>query len=157
MLASGKVRGILILLCMASFSLLVPVSQRYRRTNIDQSDRSCRFSKPTSTSWVSEFKPHERRIFSQNGEDGVLLWIFANIGTINRPPRYVEFGTENGQQRNTRFLNEHLGWQGLLMDGGNENLAINLHREMISTKNINDLLAKYQTPPVLDLLSIDVE
>jgi len=109
------------------------------------------------SSWVTQFKEHECKIFSQNGEDGILLWLFANIGTINHPPRFVEFGVENGAQCNTRFLRQHLGWQGLMMDGSNQNLAINLQQEMISPENINDLLAKYQTPSLLDLLSIDVE
>jgi hypothetical protein len=109
------------------------------------------------SSWVTEFRERECRIYSQNGEDGILLWLFANIGTINHPPRFVEFGVENGIQCNTRFLRHHLGWQGLMMDGSHQNLTINLHRESISAGNINDLLAKYQTPTLIDLLSIDVE
>lgn len=109
------------------------------------------------SSWITGFREREHRIYSQNGEDGVLLWLFANIGTVNQPPRFVEFGVENGVQCNTRSLRQHLGWQGLMMDGSNENLTINLHQEKISAENINDLLAKYQTPPLLDLLSIDVE
>ncbi|CAF4939362.1 unnamed protein product [Rotaria sp. Silwood1] len=79
------------------------------------------------------------------------------MGTFHQPPRFVEFGVENSQQCNTRFLREYLGWQGLMMNGGNENLAVNLHREKISPKNINDLLAKYKTPVVIDLLSVDVD
>jgi hypothetical protein len=109
------------------------------------------------SSWITGFREREYSIYSQNGEDGVLLWLFANIGTINRPPLFVEFGVENGVQCNTRFLRQHLGWQGLMMDGSNENLTINLRREKILVGNINGLLAKYQTPPLLDLLSIDVE
>ena len=111
----------------------------------------------SSLTWITEFRQHEFKVYSQNGEDGVLFWIFTNIGTVNHPPRFVEFGVENGQQCNTRFLREHLGWRGLMMDGSNENIAINLHREIISPSNINDLLGKYETPPLLDLLSIDVE
>jgi hypothetical protein len=108
-------------------------------------------------SWVTEFKERECRIYSQNGEDGVLLWIFANIGTVNHPPHFVEFGTESGSQCNTRFLRQHLGWQGLLMDGSHQDASINLHREIITAANINDLFTKYQVPKIVDLLSIDVE
>lgn len=113
--------------------------------------------KVNNSSWITQFREHELKIYSQNGEDGVLLWLFKNIGTANRPPRFVEFGVENGIQCNTRFLRERLGWQGLMMDGSNENLQINLHREIITAKNINDLLTKYQTPASIDLLSIDLE
>lgn len=107
--------------------------------------------------WITQFREHELKVYSQNGEDGVLLWLFTNIGTVNHPPRFVEFGVENGLQCNTRHLRERLGWQGLMMDGSNENLQINLHREIITPKNINDLLIKYQTPAWIDLLSIDLE
>ncbi|CAF1519778.1 unnamed protein product [Adineta steineri] len=109
------------------------------------------------SSWVTEFKEHECKVYSQNGEDGVLLWIFANIGTINQPPRFVEFGVQGGQECNTRFLRQHLGWKGLMMDGSYENLTINLHRELVYGENINNLLTKYQTPSLIDLLSIDVD
>jgi hypothetical protein len=109
------------------------------------------------TSFTLGFKERECKIYSQNGEDDVLLWLFANIGTINHPACFVEFGVENGFQCNTRFLRQHLGWKGLMMDGSNQDLTINLHRESISAENINVLLAKYQVPPLIDLLSIDVE
>ncbi|CAF1490095.1 unnamed protein product [Adineta steineri] len=109
------------------------------------------------SNWLEQIKQHELRIYSQNGEDGVLLWIFTNIGTINKPPRFVEFGTEKGLECNTRFLRQQLGWQGLMMDGTGDNPEINLHKENITIKNINDLLAKYQTPSLIDLLSIDID
>lgn len=44
----------------------------------------------------------------------------------------AQFGTQDGSERNTRFLHERLGWDGLLMDGGFENPAINLQREFIT-------------------------
>lgn len=110
-----------------------------------------------NSSWINNFREHELKVYSQNGEDGVLLWIFTNIGTVNSPPYFVEFGVENGEQCNTRFLRQHFGWHGLMMDGSNENININLHRERITPKNINDLLSKYHTPAWIDLLSIDVE
>ena len=110
-----------------------------------------------SSSWIIQFRQHERKIYSQNGEDGVLLWLFTHIGIRHYPPYFVEFGVENGLQCNTRFLRQHLDWKGLMMDGSNQNLDTNLHKEIISEKNINDLLTKYQTPSFFDLLSIDVE
>ena len=32
--------------------------------------------------WIRDIKNHERKVFSQNGEDGVLEFIFDQIGTI---------------------------------------------------------------------------
>ena len=48
----------------------------------------------------SEIRKHERKVFSQNGEDGILEYLFGVIGTTNK--QYVEFGVEDGQERNTR-------------------------------------------------------
>ncbi|CAF1072766.1 unnamed protein product [Adineta steineri] len=109
------------------------------------------------SNWVEQIKDQELHIYSQNGEDGVLLWIFANIGTVNKPPRFVEFGVSDGQECSTRFLRQQLGWQGLMMDGGQDIPSLNLHKERITSENINDLLAKYKTPPLIDLLSIDID
>ena len=152
-----KHRLVVIFLFLICVSFFLPILRRYQRIRCETFEYACSVFPPVSSSWVTELKSHERKIYSQNGEDGVLLWIFANIGTIHRPPRFVEFGVENGQQCNTRFLREQLGWQGLMMDGSNANPNISLHREIISAQNINELLTKYRTPSVLDLLSIDVE
>ncbi len=97
----------------------------------------------------------EKRVYSQNGEDGVIQKIFSTIGTTDQ--YYVEFGTENGAECNTRCLREFNGWSGLLMDGGYEDLSINLHKEFITAENIADLFAKYQVPKEFDLLSIDID
>ena len=52
--------------------------------------------------WIREINNHERQVYSQNGEDGVLEFIFENIGTTNKI--YVEFGTEDAKECNTRYL-----------------------------------------------------
>lgn len=56
---------------------------------------------------------HERKVYSQNGEDGVLEAIFAAIGVTNR--FFVEFGCEDATECNTAFLLEQ-GWQGQLSE-----------------------------------------
>lgn len=96
----------------------------------------------------------ERRVFSQNGEDGVIEKIFETIGTTNH--YYVEFGTENATQCNTRKLREE-GWCGLLMDGSYSDPRINLYQEYITAENINSLFANYEVPEDFDLLSIDID
>ena len=75
---------------------------------------------------------------------------------------YVEFGFdshvyEGGCGSNTYALWKHFGWKGLLLDGGHENPAINLHREVISPDNIVQLFDKYGVPPEPDYVSIDVD
>jgi len=106
-------------------------------------------------SWLRDIQNHEWRIFSQNGEDGVLDWIFRNIGTTNR--YYVEFGAETGLECNTRLLREQGGWTGLLMDGGHRAPMLHLDQEYVTPENINYLFKKYQVPKEFDLLSIDLD
>ena len=104
--------------------------------------------------WVAGFPSRERRVYSQNGEDGVLEHLFSRIGTTNK--FYAEFGVEDCTECNSRYLRTK-GWSGLLMDGSNENASINLHKEVITVRNVASLLRKYSVPSELDLLSIDTD
>lgn len=113
------------------------------------------FSFSTLFGQIVNLAKYEKKVFSQNGEDGVLQAIFDTIGETNR--YYVEFGTESGVECNTRCLREYRHWSGLLMDGGYNNPAINLHKEFITVENINSLFAKYNVPKQFDLLSIDID
>lgn len=61
---------------------------------------------------------HEKKIYSQNGEDGIIEYIFSNIGTTNK--FCVEFGVGNGFECNTVYLQEKKDWKGLMMDYGSD-------------------------------------
>lgn len=102
-------------------------------------------------------RPYEKRLISQNGEDGILQKIFGVIGTTNK--YYIEFGAGNGHfGSNTKYLREKYGWKGLLLEGScQENDAINLHRAFITAENICDLFRKYDVPEEFDLISVDID
>lgn len=104
---------------------------------------------------LDDLTRYERKVFSQNGEDGILAAIFGKIGEGTR--RFVEFGVENGDECNTRYLAERRGWTGLLMDGGHEDLRRNLRRELVTAENVVALFHKYDVPSELDLLCIDID
>ena len=70
---------------------------------------------------------------------------------------YFEFGSESGVEVNTRVLRELYGWHGHLLDGGNENPDIPLHKEYFTPSNIVSLLEKYEVSENLDVLSIDAD
>ncbi len=97
----------------------------------------------------------ERKVFSQNGEDGVLEKIFDIIGTQSK--YYIEFGVEDGLECNTRYLRENHHFSGVMMDMKYENHSLQLYREVIDAENINDLFAFYKVPYEFDLLSIDID
>jgi len=100
---------------------------------------------------------HERTVYSQNGEDGVIFFL-QGYGLLSQENGYyVEFGTEDAMERNTRAVMESSNYTGLLMDGAYENPDINLRKEWITSHNINSLFQKYNVPLIFDILSIDLD
>ena len=61
--------------------------------------------------------PFELRVFSQNGEDGLIAEILARIGTGAGHPFFVEFGIESGREGNCVSLADAFAWRGLFIEG----------------------------------------
>lgn len=116
-------------------------------------------------------KDVEFRTFSQNGEDGALLYIFSLIGTTNRT--VVEICAGNGVECNAANLLINHGWKGLLVDGSERNA--NFARDMynlfsdtwvrppvvacswVTAENVNDLIASHGFRGEIDLFSLDID
>src|SRR5262249_46135622 len=64
---------------------------------------------------IANMTPRERKVFSQNHEDGLIEAIFEVLGTTNK--YYVEFGVETCSECNTKNLWKNFGWTGTLLDG----------------------------------------
>lgn len=111
------------------------------------------------------------RAFSQTDEDGLLLFIFAVIGTGNK--RCVEVCAGNGIECNTANLIITHGWHGLLVDG-NPSLVEEgrefyrnhpctriypppFVNEWISRDNVNHVVEQQGFSGEIDLLSIDMD
>jgi hypothetical protein len=111
---------------------------------------------------------HEYRVFSQNGEDGIIAEIFRRIGTTNR--FFVEFGAADGFENNTVLLLRQ-GWSGLWIEGDPDLVArarghfraeidgskLTVMQAFITAENIEDLFRRGGVPDELDLLSIDID
>jgi len=109
--------------------------------------------------WAMEVTAHQKKITSQQGQDGSLDWIFQNIGTTNK--RYVEFGfntvdISGGSGPNIYQLYKK-GWKGLLLDGANENPAINLQKLWIKRETIVEELIKRGVEKGTDYISVDFD
>jgi hypothetical protein len=109
---------------------------------------------------------YERRVFSQNGEDGVLAELLRRVGISNR--WFVEFGIETGLEGNCVFLADVMGWSGLFMEPDGDaawvlarkyaaNPAVVTTRALVTPETIESLLADAGVPSELDVLSIDVD
>jgi hypothetical protein len=103
----------------------------------------------------------EKKIFSQNGEDGITMKLVELIYDCNdcnnNNKFYVEFGVENGMECNTRILREKYNWKGLQMDGGHQNNSINLKKEFVMKENVLELFKKYNVPQNINVLSVDID
>ena len=107
--------------------------------------------------WTDNIRFNESRLTSQVGQDGVIQYIFNNIGTTNK--YCVEFGhnTDSFTNSNTGALRTHDNWNGILFDGDRDIPEINLHKEIITSKNIVDVFDKYNVPLETDFVSIDID
>ena len=63
---------------------------------------------------IESLDQYEAKAFSQFGEDGITDYIFATIGSGTF--YFVEIGTQDGHECNTRFLREKLKWNGIQID-----------------------------------------
>jgi hypothetical protein len=115
------------------------------------------------------FPDVEFRCRSQNGEDGILLYIFALLGTTNR--RVVEICAGAGTECNAANLIINHGWRGLLFDGDPNLIAYGrdfyskcrttfiapptLVNAWITAEKVNELVAGFAGP--VDLLSLDLD
>jgi hypothetical protein len=110
----------------------------------------------------------EYRVFSQNGEDGIIAEIFRRIGTTNK--QFVEFGASDGTENNTILLLRQ-GWGGLWIEGSPTSVAVarasykpeieagklRITEAFITAENIEDLFTQGKVPEEFDLLSIDID
>ena len=115
---------------------------------------------------VDDFNAYEFKIYSQNGEDGLIVELFARLRV--KDPFFVEFGAETGQECNTALLARNYGWNGVMIEGGEKSFAalrenysklprIRPVHAMITRENIVQLFEQNTVPKDLDLLSIDVD
>ena len=110
------------------------------------------------------------KIYSQNDEDGIILYILKYIGVKTK--KFIEIGVENGTECNTTNLLKNFNWRGVQIEGDKilyNDAKIQLKKILkkkiknlkllnifITKKNINKILKKNCGKEV-DLLSIDID
>lgn len=111
----------------------------------------------------------ELRITSQNGEDGILLYLLTQLGTGSR--EFVEFGVSDGRECNCANLAINFGWHGLMLEGDAASAAradayyrrvlhtdtprVRVVQQWVTAENINQLMQEHASNP--DILSIDID
>lgn len=111
---------------------------------------------------------HEFRVYSQNGEDGILAEIFSRIGVKERT--FAEFGVEDGLQNNSLYLLQQ-GWSGAWIEADPDygrrirarfanwigQRRLTPVEAFATAENAEALLRRAGVPAESDLLSIDVD
>jgi hypothetical protein len=110
---------------------------------------------------------YEFKVFSQWGEDGIIQFLINAIEIKNKT--FIEFGVENFMESNCRFLLMKDNWQGMVIDGSEENIKqlkssnfywkyqLDAITAFITKENINELLLKSGFEKDLGLLSVDID
>jgi hypothetical protein len=115
----------------------------------------------------SSFRDVGFKVFSQWDEDGIVQFLISHIDIPNRT--FVEFGVEDYEESNTRFLliNDH--WQGLVLDASSDDIRfiqsdkiywqfdLQAKQTWITRENIDGLIAQAGFPRDVGLLSIDID
>lgn len=107
------------------------------------------------------------KVFSQNGEDGIIQYLLYSL-KINTP-KFVEIGTENYLESNTRYIYETCSTDGLIIDGHvnlEEKISkflplykgnLKIINKLIESDSIIDILKKNNFIKDLDIFSIDID
>lgn len=110
----------------------------------------------------------EQKIYSQHGEDGIILEIFKRIGMTNQ--KFFEFGAGDDYENNTIILLSQ-GWSGIWVDGGAKNIEalknnfsktsardrIMIKQDILTSKNINEFIKQNNIDNDIDFISIDID
>jgi len=112
----------------------------------------------------------EFKVFSQFGEDGIIQYLVNNLPIKNRT--FVEIGSGDYSESNTRFLLEHNSWKGIIIDKESDVLDfvqkgkgkylyysydLTALCKEITPENVNSILSKYFSANNIGLLSLDID
>lgn len=116
---------------------------------------------------AKSLKDAEFKVFSQFGDDGIIQYLINHVKP--KIDTFVEFGVENYEESNTRFLLMNNNWRGLILDGSPAHIEYIKNRSFfwqydltaiasfITAENINQLLAENGVSGQIGLLSIDID
>ncbi len=146
---------------------LLPFWLRASKVRAKWSKSDIRQWPPTAQNGVPGLERYEYSWLSQNGEDGVIRYLFDEIGFESR--WFVEFGF-GAVQCNSLRLMVHENFSGLLMDGSDDNVnffnytarklgidRVTALRAFITRGNLNELISSSGVPKNIDFLSLDVD
>jgi hypothetical protein len=109
----------------------------------------------------------EYKVFSQWKDDGIIQFLVNYLNIPNKV--FIEFGVENYNESNTRFLLMNDNWKGLILDGSAANIAsikeqdiywkydLTAVHSFVTAENINDTIKLNGFSGEIGLLHIDID
>ena len=116
---------------------------------------------------VSLLSDVDYKIFSQNGEDGILDYLLTSLAIEN--PKFLEIGVGDFTECNTRFIFDRCSAKGTIIDCINnfeEKVKKNVElwkgdlkiiNKKINSENISDLIENSDCFFNLDIFSLDID
>jgi hypothetical protein len=116
---------------------------------------------------IKDLSDVEFSVFSQWGDDGIINWLLENLPIKNKI--FIEIGTEDYKESNTRFLLKYRNWEGYLIESNKVHIDkikkqsifwkhdLNLCNKTIDRENINDVIKNFKVPKEVGLLSLDID
>lgn len=113
----------------------------------------------------------EFSVYSQNGEDGLLLSLLEQTGAASKT--FVEIGVEDARECNTAILAFLLGWDGLMLEANpmavdaglrlagrllaRKRNRLQIRQAFVTAENVNGLIEEAGFNGEIGVLSIDVD
>lgn len=116
---------------------------------------------------IKKLNDVDYKIFSQNGEDGIIDYLLTQLGI--EKPKFLEIGVGDYSEANTRFIYEKSSAIGTIIDCERDlenkvkkNLdiwrgEISIIEKVVSSDNILEILNKNDSLFKLDLFSLDID
>jgi hypothetical protein len=116
---------------------------------------------------INSLEDVEFKVFSQNGEDGIIQYIINKLEIPNKI--FIEFGVETYIESNTRFLLINNEWSGLILESDTDYVnfikndyvfqkyELEIEKVFITKDNINSIFKNYTNLKDIGLLSIDID
>jgi hypothetical protein len=107
------------------------------------------------------------KVFSQNNEDAILEYLVLSLKL--KDIKFIEIGTEDYSESNTRYIYEKYNCDGLIIDNTKDliskvskqlhiwkgNLAI--EESLVNKENVNFIIDKHFNKKNIDIFSLDID
>jgi hypothetical protein len=145
-------------------STILNINERFDEVKINQ---GIILSLLNESKITSNLKDYEFKVFSQQGEDGILQHLTKSIEIKNKT--FIEFGVGDFFESNCRFLLMKDDWKGFVIDGSKSNIQrvknsyfywkhhLSAVDYFITKENIEDILATSGFENDLGILSVDLD